>query len=67
LYDILAAGNLAGAFLDVFSDEPYKGPLSGLSQVLLSPHIGSYAIETRVRMESEAVERLLEALAGTGD
>ncbi len=34
--------------------------------MLLSPHIGSYAVETRVRMETEAVERLLAALAGTG-
>ncbi|MFQ5349934.1 MAG: NAD(P)-dependent oxidoreductase, partial [Thermoanaerobaculia bacterium] len=66
LYDLLAAGKLAGAFLDVFSDEPYDGPLSELPQVLLSPHIGSYAVETRVRMEIEAAERLLEALAGKG-
>lgn len=65
LYDLLAAGKLAGAFLDVFAEEPYHGPLSELPQVLLSPHIGSYAIETRVRMESEAVEHLLAALAGT--
>ena len=64
LYDLLAAGKLAGAFLDVFADEPYQGPLSELPQVLLSPHIGSYAVETRVRMETEAVEKLLAALAG---
>ncbi len=66
LYDLLAAGRLAGAFLDVFADEPYQGPLSELSQVLLSPHIGSYAVETRVRMETEAAEQLLAALAGEG-
>jgi len=66
LYDLLAAGRLAGAFLDVFADEPYLGPLRELPQVLLSPHIGSYAVETRVRMETEAAEVLLEALAGKG-
>ena len=60
LYDLLAAGKLAGAFLDVFADEPYHGPLAELPQVLLTPHIGSYAMETRVRMEKEATERLLE-------
>jgi D-3-phosphoglycerate dehydrogenase len=64
LYQLLAAGKLAGAYLDVFGDEPYHGPLRELPQVLLSPHIGSYAVETRVRMETEAAERLLEALAG---
>ena len=67
LYDLLAAGKLAGAFLDVFAEEPYQGPLPELPQVLLTPHIGSYAIETRVRMETEAAERLLEALAGKTD
>jgi D-3-phosphoglycerate dehydrogenase len=67
LYDLLVAGKLAGAFLDVFAEEPYQGPLSELPQVLLSPHIGSYAAETRVRMETEAVEQLLAALAGNGD
>ena len=66
LYDSLAAGKLAGAFLDVFADEPYHGPLRELPQVLLSPHIGSYAVETRVRMETEAAEQLIEALAGKG-
>ena len=63
LYDLLSAGRLAGAFLDVFADEPYDGPLRELPQVLLSPHIGSYARETRVRMETEAAEALLGALA----
>ena len=66
LHDRLAAGKLAGAFLDVFADEPYYGPLRELPQVLLSPHIGSYALEARVRMETAATERLLAALGGEG-
>ncbi len=64
LYHLLATGKLAGAFLDVFADEPYAGPLRELPQVLLTPHIGSYAIETRVRMETEAAGALLAALSG---
>jgi D-3-phosphoglycerate dehydrogenase len=66
LYDLLTTDKLAGAYLDVFADEPYDGPLRELPQVLLSPHIGSYAIESRVRMEDEAAELLLEALAVEG-
>jgi len=59
----LTRGRPAGAFIDVFEREPYAGPLGGLENVLLTPHIGSYAVEGRVAMECEAVENLLSALA----
>lgn len=54
----------AGAYLDTFDVEPYRGPLTELDNVLLSAHIGSYAREARERMETEAVEHLLQGLAG---
>lgn len=63
LAEALRDGRLAGAHLDVFEHEPYRGPLTGLDNVLLTPHIGSYAAEARTAMEMEAVDRLLEALA----
>ncbi|MFA5181677.1 MAG: phosphoglycerate dehydrogenase [Syntrophales bacterium] len=53
---------LAGAWLDTFEEEPYKGPLCGYPNVILTPHVGSYTAECRLRMESEAVEHLLNAL-----
>ncbi|MDX1502281.1 MAG: phosphoglycerate dehydrogenase [Thermoanaerobaculia bacterium] len=59
LAERLRDGALAGAYLDVFEREPYEGPLTGLSNVLLTPHVGSYAAESRERMEVEAVENLL--------
>lgn len=42
LSDALAAGELAGAGLDVFEDEPLpeSSPLWGLDNVLITPHIG---------------------------
>lgn len=62
LYRKLTAGELSGAALDVFSAEPYEGELVSLDNVILTPHIGSYARESRIQMETEAVENLLEGL-----
>ena len=38
------------------------GTLSELDNVILTPHIGSYAKEARVEMEMQAVENLLKGL-----
>ncbi len=62
LYKYLTNGYLSGAALDVFEDEPYTGPLKELDNVILTPHIGSYAKEARVEMERQAVENLLKGL-----
>lgn len=62
LYKYLANGYLSGAALDVFEDEPYTGPLKELDNVILTPHIGSYAKEARIEMERQAVENLLKGL-----
>ena len=58
----LASGQVACACLDVFQEEPYQGPLAGLENVILTPHVGSYAQEARARMEKAAVSNLLQAL-----
>jgi len=62
LYESLKNGPTAGAALDVFEAEPYSGPLLELKNVILTPHIGSYAKEARVKMETSAVVNLLNAL-----
>ena len=62
LYSVLTSGHLSGAALDVFDQEPYTGPLTRLDNVVLTPHIGSYAKETRLEMETQAVKNLLSAL-----
>jgi D-3-phosphoglycerate dehydrogenase len=47
------------AALDVFLDEPYKGALVELDNILLTPHIGSYAKEAKLAMEIDAVNNLI--------
>lgn len=63
LYEALANGRLAGAALDCFAEEPYAGPLTDLSNVVLTPHVGSAALESRVNMEREAMKNLLANLS----
>jgi D-3-phosphoglycerate dehydrogenase len=60
LYNALKEGHLSGAALDVFEEEPYTGLLKELDNVILTPHIGSYAKEGRINMEIEAVKNLLD-------
>ena len=62
LAELLAQGKLAGAALDVFAREPYTGPLTKLDNVILTPHIGSYAKEARIKMETDTILNLLEGL-----
>ena len=40
---------VAGAWLDTFNKEPYKGELTKYKQIILSPHIGSYTQECRIK------------------
>ena len=62
LYKRLKSGKIACACLDVFENEPYEGPLKELDNVILTPHIGSYAKEARIEMENMAVDNLLKIL-----
>jgi D-3-phosphoglycerate dehydrogenase / 2-oxoglutarate reductase len=62
LYRAIERDHLSGAGLDAFQREPYEGPLKNLPQVILTPHIGSYARESRIEMEMQAVRNLLEGL-----
>lgn len=62
LYIAIKEGTISGAALDVFSQEPYNGALKELNNIILTPHIGSYAKESRIKMENEAVENLLKGL-----
>ena len=58
----LNSGQVRGAWLDTFQKEPYKGKLSDFEQVILTPHIGSYTMEGREKMELDSVNNLLHGL-----
>lgn len=62
LFEALSTDKLAGAAVDVFSKEPYAGPLCNLDNIVLTPHLGSYASEGKLQMEIDAVINLINAL-----
>lgn len=62
LYEALAEKRLGAAGMDVFEKEPYEGPLTKLDNVVLVPHMGSYALESRIEMEWAAARNLAAAL-----
>lgn len=60
----LAAGELAGAGLDVFADEPHvPAELLPLENVVLQPHVGSATTQTRQAMADLVLENLRVFLA----
>lgn len=63
LYEALDKNKLTGAAIDVFSEEPYSGRLCDLQNVVLTPHLGSYAKEGKLKMEVDAAQNLVDALA----
>jgi glyoxylate reductase len=53
---MLARGDLAGAGLDVYENEPQIHPLlMTLSNVVLLPHLGSATVESRVEMGEKVI------------
>src|SRR4029077_4271136 len=63
--DALKSGQLFAAGLDVFRSEPdYDMRFADLDNVILSPHIGSGSVETRIAMGFRALDTIAAVLAG---
>ncbi len=64
LFDALKANQIGGAAMDVFEQEPYEGPLSTLSNCILTAHMGSMSTDCRVKMEIDATEDAVRFMRG---
>jgi len=65
LAEALKNGEVAGAALDVFENEPAVHPkLLNLENIVLTPHIASATVDSRSKMAKMAAENLIEGLAG---
>jgi D-3-phosphoglycerate dehydrogenase / 2-oxoglutarate reductase len=65
LVHALDAGHLAGAALDVLSQEPsMASPLLGRDNVILTPHMSFYSVESLVELQTKAAEEVVRVLTG---
>jgi D-3-phosphoglycerate dehydrogenase len=64
LLDALRSGKVAGAALDVFSAEPYSGPLVELDNVVATPHLAASTEEAQDRAGVIIAEQVAAALEG---
>ena len=60
LFDALSSKKINGVGLDVYNEEPYIGNLIQFENVVLTPHVATLTKESRLQMEIEATENLLE-------
>jgi D-3-phosphoglycerate dehydrogenase len=64
LLDALRSGKVAAAALDVFSAEPYSGPLLELDNVVVTPHLAASTEEAQDRAGVIVAEQVAAALGG---
>jgi D-3-phosphoglycerate dehydrogenase len=64
LLDGLRSGKVGGAALDVFSAEPYSGPLLELDNVVVTPHLAASTGEAQDRAGVIVAEQVAAALEG---
>lgn len=64
LYAALAAGQIAGAAVDVFASERQYSRLADLDNAVLTPHIGAMSADSQERIGQLLVEGLRLGLAG---
>jgi glyoxylate reductase len=65
LVRVLEEKRIAGAALDVYEREPMVEPgLINLTNVVLTPHLGSAAVDTRARTSAVVVDNIIAVIEG---
>ena len=64
LYKVMQRGHLSGAAIDVFTNEPYSGPLTEIERCILTAHMGSMSDDCRELMEVQATEEAVRFVCG---
>jgi D-3-phosphoglycerate dehydrogenase / 2-oxoglutarate reductase len=64
LIEALESGKVAGAAIDVFSAEPYTGPLLAAPNVVVTPHLAASTDEAQDRAGVIVAEQVVAALEG---
>ncbi len=64
LLEALQSGKVGAAALDVFSAEPYEGPLLALDNVVVTPHLAASTEEAQDRAGLIVAEQVAAALDG---
>jgi phosphoglycerate dehydrogenase-like enzyme len=66
LYEALTTGEIAGAGLDVFAQEPLSAdsPLIGLDNIILTPHVSSQTYESILNTYHKGVDIVADFFAG---
>ena len=62
VYEALYSGQIGSLGIDVYETEPYEGNLVEFENVLLTPHIATFTRESRLEMEVQATQNLLNVL-----
>ncbi|MDJ0641226.1 MAG: phosphoglycerate dehydrogenase [Erythrobacter sp.] len=67
LRDCLESGQVAGAALDVFAEEPAKeNPLFGAPNFICTPHLGASTTEAQVNVALQVAEQMADYLVNGG-
>ncbi len=66
LADAVKAGKVAGAAIDVFTDEPIKpdNPLLGDPRIITTPHLGASTSEAQERVSLDVAEQIVDIFSG---